>query len=570
MTGRIPQAFIDELLDRADIVEVINSRVPLKKAGRDFVARCPFHDEKTPSFTVSPYKQFYYCFGCGASGSAIGFLMEHEHLSFPEAIEVLAAQYGLTVPREAGGEARSRDDDARNRITALLRLNQEVAVFYASQLREDVGREAVAYLRARGVDGKTAGRFGLGYAPAGWDSLGSRFPSDQLLKAGLTIERESGGSYDRFRHRIIFPIRNRRGQVIGFGGRALGDAQPKYLNSPETPAFHKGREVYGLYELLQSVGKPSQLLVVEGYMDVIALAQQGIHFAVATLGTAVTGEHLQLLFRYSDSLVFCFDGDAAGRKAAWRALEAALPHLREGRKLGFLWLPEGEDPDSLVRREGPQSFTGRFQGAEPMSEYFFRHLTGGLNLERMEDRADLYRRAKTLLGRLPKGPFREMMWARLKELAGNVHVESRQGGAERKWQRVALRQPNLEDRLAALLLHYPELCEALPASFRDGVSRGHCGEFLAMVLSVLEDEQIQSPEEGFRNGPYHEKVQACLRLSEFRSLEDPRHELLDAATALQKKTRQKRLEALARKADSGGLNDEEKEELKRLMQTRAI
>ncbi len=569
MARRIPQAFIEELLERADIVEIVNARVPLKKAGRDFVARCPFHDEKTPSFTVSPRKQFYYCFGCGASGSAIGFMMEHEHLSFPEAIDILAAQYGLTVPREGAGEPSLQDDAKRGRLESLVRLNQEAAVFYACQLRQTEGKTAVAYLRQRGVDGNIAQRFGLGYAPAEWDTLCRRFDSALLVETGLAIEREGGGVYDRFRHRVMYPIRNRRGQVIGFGGRALDSDGPKYLNSPETPVFHKGREVYGLYELLQAGGKPSRLLVVEGYMDVIALVQQGIPHVVATLGTAITAEHLQLLFRHCASLVFCFDGDTAGRKAAWRALEVALPLLREGRKLAFLWLPEGEDPDSLVRREGAEAFTKRFQGAEPMSEYFFRALGEGLDLSRLEDKADLIKRAQPLLKKFPVGPFHSMMQARLKELAGNVHVENKEWKGGGRSQKSLLHQPRLEDRLAAILLHFPELYGRLPVAFREMAAIGHCGEFVAMVLSVLQDCQGNRPEDCFRNSPYYERVQACLSKEELQSLQNPEGELLDAASALQKKVRQRRLESLARKADSLGLSSEEKEELRRLMKNQA-
>lgn len=570
MAGRIPQAFIEELLGRADIVEVINARVPLKKTGRNFVARCPFHDEKTPSFTVSPLKQFYYCFGCGATGSAIGFLMEHEHLSFPEAVETLAAHYGLAVPREGNTAAEPQEDQKRRRLESLLRLNQEAAIFYASQLRQEEGRGAVSYLRQRGVDGQTAKRFGLGYAPAAWQSLCTRFEPGLLVEVGLAIEQEGGGGYyDRFRDRIMFPIRNRRGQVIGFGGRALGEGGPKYLNSPETPVFHKGREVYGLYELLETSGRPVRILVVEGYMDVIALAQQGIDYSVGTLGTAVTPEHLQLLFRYSDSLIFCFDGDAAGRKAAWRALESALPQLKEGRKAAFLWLPEGEDPDSLVRSEGAEAFGKRVQGAEPLSEYFFRVLGEGLDLSRMEDRADLLKKASPFLGKLPQGAFRAMMQARLKELAGNVGVEKKRWQSSRKLQRAPLRRPSLEDRLVALLAHYPDLYERLPATFRQAILDGHCGEFMAVVFSVMDEGREECLEDGLRNTPYHQRIrECCSNQLELQSLQDPGDELLAIVSAMEKKVCQRRLESLARKADSVGLSREEKEELRRLMQAK--
>ncbi len=554
MAGRIPQSFIDELLARVDIVEVIHPRVPLKKAGRNFVARCPFHDEKTPSFTVSPHKQFYYCFGCGASGSAIGFLMAHDHLTFPEAVETLAAQYGLTVPREGGGSGPAPD-----RYKALLDLNHEVAVFYARQLRESCGQAAVQYLRRRGVDGVTAKRYALGYAPAGWETLCRRFDPVRLQEAGLAVAREGGGCYDRFRHRLMFPIRNRRGQVIGFGGRSLEDgAGPKYLNSPETPVFQKGKEVYGLYEMLQACGRPARILVVEGYMDVIALAQQGIPEVVATLGTAVTEEHLRLLFRHTSVLTFCFDGDRAGRKAAWRALEAALPLVQEGRKVYFLWLPEGEDPDSLVRKEGRESFLQRLRRAEPLSDYFFQALGEGLDLTRLEDRADLSRRAAPLLRKLPAGPFRRMMQARLAELAGDVGVENKDS-RPRTGRSPALNRPSLVQRVVFLLFHHPELWRNVPDSFRETALAGEYGELLAIVANAMESDL--SLEEALRNGPHGNSLQ----LDEIPPV-DPERELTAAVrTLLQVHRRQKRLAWLNRKADTEGLTPEEKAELRRLL-----
>ncbi len=555
MAGRIPQSFIDELLARADIVEVIHARVPLKKTGRNFVARCPFHDEKTPSFTVSPHKQFYYCFGCGASGTAIGFLMAHDHLTFPEAVETLAAQYGLTVPRETGAGA----DANQQRYESLLKLNQEVALFYARQLRESSGQVAVQYLRHRGVDGATAKRYALGYAPAEWQALCRRFDPALLREVGLAIEREGGGCYDRFRHRLMFPIRNRRGQVIGFGGRSLADDKgPKYLNSPETPVFHKGKEVYGLYEMLQSSGQPSRILVVEGYMDVIALAQQGIANAVATLGTAVTQEHLRLLFRYSHTLTFCFDGDPAGRKAAWRALEAALPMLQEGRKVFFLWLPEGDDPDSLMRKQGREAFLEHLHQAEPLSDYFFRTLSEGLDLTRLEDRADLSKRATGLLRKLPGGPFRRMMQARLAELAGDVGVENKDsrttGGRSPR-----LNRPSMARRIAFLLFHHPELWHKVPETFRKAAVDGDYGELLATVANVMESGL--SLQEALRNSPYRDSLQ----LEEIPPL-DPEQELNAAVQRLlQARFRQSRLAWLNRKAETEGLDSEEKEELRRLL-----
>ena len=362
MAGRIPSQFIDDLIARTDIVDLIGSRVQLRKAGKDFQARCPFHDEKTPSFTVSRDKQFYHCFGCGAHGTAIGFLMEYDRLGFREAIEELAQKAGLEVPSEAVATPTGPDSAP---LYAILELAAQV---YRRQLREhpDAPR-AVEYLKDRGLNGEIAGRYAMGYAPASWDFLLARLGTDagareRLFQAGLITEQD-GKRYDRFRDRIMFPIRDRRGRVIGFGGRLLGDGKPKYLNSPETPVFHKGRELYGLYEAQQARRKLERLLVVEGYLDVIALAQFGIDYAVATLGTATTPEHLQLLLRSAPELVFCFDGDRAGRDAAWKALETALPLATGNQSLRFLFLPDGEDPDTLVRNEGQAAFEQRLQRA---------------------------------------------------------------------------------------------------------------------------------------------------------------------------------------------------------------
>jgi len=346
MAGRIPQSFIDEVLNRTDIVEVIDTRVPLKKAGREFKACCPFHTEKTPSFTVSQVKQFYHCFGCGEHGTAITFLMDYEHMEFVEAIEELARRAGLEVPRETG------TTHSQTPSTLLhYALLERVADYYQEQLRThpQAGR-AVEYLKQRGLTGEVAARFNIGFAPPGWENIAAALDADgtihkQLLELGLTIERDTGGSaYDRFRDRIQFPIRDRRGRTIGFGGRVLDDSTPKYLNSPESPVFHKGQELYGLFEARKAVRKLERILVVEGYMDVVALAQFGINYAVATLGTATTHEHLERLFRTVPEVVFCFDGDRAGREAAWRALENTLPVLRDGREARFLFLPDEEDP----------------------------------------------------------------------------------------------------------------------------------------------------------------------------------------------------------------------------------
>jgi DNA primase len=413
LMGLIPSTFIDELMGRTDIVEVINSRVPLKKAGREYKACCPFHGEKTPSFTVSATKQFYHCFGCGAHGTALGFLMDYEHLSFPDAVEELASMAGLEVPREqATGQDRRPD---------LYGVLESAARHYQDQLKHNPA--AIRYLKARSVSGTTAATFGIGFAPDEWDGLLKRFGADEasarrLAAAGLAIERDQGGFYDRFRGRIMFPIRDARGRTIAFGGRVLGNEEPKYLNSPETPLFHKGRELYGLYEARQALRHIPRLLVVEGYMDVVGLHEAGVPWAVATLGTATTPDHLDRLFRVTEEVVFCFDGDRAGRQAAWRALENSLPTLRDGRQIRFLFLPEGEDPDSLVRAEGAAAFTERLKGALPLSEYLHDELASKVDLASLDGRARLAELAKPLIARVPDGVFRALLVGRIATAVG--------------------------------------------------------------------------------------------------------------------------------------------------------
>ena len=411
MAGLIPDSFIEELLGRVDIVEIIERRVPLKKAGREFQACCPFHDEKTPSFTVSPQKQFYHCFGCGAHGSAIGFLMNYEGLEFVDAVEDLAHHAGLTVPREASSKPRPS--------AGLYDVLESASDFYQQQLKENP--EAIDYLKQRGVSGEIARDFGIGYAPQGWDRLIKQMGDSEaelarLRKTGMLSQGKSG-EYDKFRHRIMFPIHDRRGRVIAFGGRALDDDGPKYLNSPETELFHKGRELYGLYLARRSTARLERILVVEGYMDVVALAQYGFQNCVATLGTATTSDHAELLFRAADEVIYCFDGDRAGRKAAWRALESTLPKLRDGRQARFLFLPEGEDPDTMVRKEGTEGFNALLDKSQPLSDFFFDHFTEQVDMSALDGRARLVGLARPALETIPPGVFRDMMFERLEALA---------------------------------------------------------------------------------------------------------------------------------------------------------
>lgn len=415
MAGRIPQDFIDGLTARVDIVEVIDSYVALRKAGRDYVARCPFHEEKTPSFTVSPEKQFFHCFGCGAHGTVIGFVMEYCHLDFVDAVHELAHRAGLEVPQTGGERSRQGAADQYEPL-------REAAAYFRRQLREHPrGRLAVEYLKGRGVAGETAAEFGIGYAPAGWDNLsgalGGRFGAEALVTAGLLIKREQGGCYDRFRDRVMFPIRDARGRVIGFGGRVIGDDTPKYLNSPETGVFHKGRELYGLYEARNSIKQLERLIVVEGYMDVVMLAQHGVRYAVATLGTATTPQHLERMYRLVPEVVFCFDGDRAGREAAWRALEQALPALRDGWQARFMFLPEGDDPDTLVQKERREVFEQRVANAVTLSTFFYDTLLARADIASIDGRARLVELARPYLAKLMPGVFRQLMIDRLAELS---------------------------------------------------------------------------------------------------------------------------------------------------------
>ncbi len=422
MAGLIPESFIDELLQRADIVDVVGARLQLRRAGKEYQARCPFHDERSASFTVVPQKQFYHCFGCGAHGSALKFLMEYEGLSFPDAIEQLAAQVGLKVPRDA---ARAGADD---KLAPLYAVLAEATAWFREQLTHSA--RARAYFEKREVGAEMIERFALGFAPDRWDGLSSKLGNSAervkvMAGAGLLSQRDNGQSYDKFRDRVMFPIHDRRGRAIAFGGRILDQGEPKYLNSPETALFHKGRELYGLWQARQSAQKLQRLVVVEGYMDVIALAQHGVNEAVATLGTATSKEHAELLFRSAEDVVFCFDGDRAGRQAAWRALESTLPRLTDGRQAYFAFLPDGEDPDTLVRKEGAAGFRKRMQEAMPLSDYLFDSLAREVDLTSLDGRARLSSRAQPLIEQMPDGAFRDLMREALAERTGARRVISK-------------------------------------------------------------------------------------------------------------------------------------------------
>jgi DNA primase len=510
VAGRIPQHFIDELIARTDIIEVIGSRVQLKRAGREYKACCPFHDEKTPSFTVSPDKQFYHCFGCGAHGTALGFLMEYDHTSFVEAVEDLAARAGLEVPREGGAAAPAQPHDE------LFVALERAALYFRQSLAGDA--KAREYVAKRGLAAEIVQRFGIGYAPARWDALLDRYGATDderqlLLRAGLVIERQpdaerglSAGFYDRFRDRLMFPIRDTRGRTIGFGGRVLDGGEPKYLNSPETELFHKGRELYGLYESRQATRSLQRLLVVEGYMDVVSLHQAGITYAVATLGTATTPEHLQRVFRLVGEVVFCFDGDRAGRAAAWRALENALAEVKQGRQVRFLFLPEGHDPDTLVQEEGSAAFEARLAGAVPLSDYLIRELSARADVGSVDGRAKLVELARPLVRRIPSDVYRELLVAQLAEvvrMAGPRLAELLDSGTpqtDAAWTVAAAPRNaraitpamtgrgNLVRQAISLLVHYPgagtglAVSDALERVDRPGVA------LLIELLSQLSED----------------------------------------------------------------------------------
>jgi DNA primase len=567
MAGRIPDTFIDELLARVDIVQVIDARVPLKKKGREYAACCPFHAEKTPSFYVSPRKQFYHCFGCGAHGTAIGFLMEYERLSFPEAVETLAESVGLQVPREAGDTPAARDEAA-----PLYEALEAADAAFRKALRDSP--KAVGYLKGRGLDGATAARYGIGYAPPPddtlWRGLRLRFPEAVLQRAGLFLHNERG-TYPRFRDRITFPIRDRRGRVVGFGARAFGDAQPKYLNSPENALFHKGRLLYGLHECLQRRHHPARILVVEGYMDVCMLARHGIDYAVATLGTATTTEHIDQLYRLTGEVVFCFDGDRAGRAAAWRAAENLLGRFRDGWEARFLFLPQGEDPDSLVRKEGTEAFEGRIAQATPLADYLFEHLAEGLDLGRESARAALAARGRELFARMPESVFRDLLLRRLEKTVG-ARVRGPDPAAPAAPSRpvdadLAARRPV---RWAiTLTLLAPEAAARLPDLAPLGsLELPGIDLLLALVETARDNPDIKGGHlaEHFRD---HEAYPQLLKLLTHTPPEgfDAGAELQDVVRRLFAMAREQRIEALIRKSREHGLNEDELKELNDLMRT---
>ncbi|TRX03623.1 DNA primase [Candidatus Methylobacter oryzae] len=586
MSGRIPREFIDDLLVRVDIVDLIDSHVPLKKTGNNFVARCPFHAEKTPSFSVNRKKQFFHCFGCGASGNAISFLMEFSHLDFVEAVEDLAAFVGIDVPRESVEYQSSKQK--KEDSSELYALMEQVAGFYVERLRSGVeGKIAAEYLKNRGVGGASASDFMLGYAPDEWQALTARFDSKLLLEAGLVVIKEGGQIYDRFRGRIMFPIRDRRARIIGFGGRVLDNSLPKYLNSPETSLFHKSREVYGLYELLAKNAKPQRILIVEGYMDVIALAQYGIHYAVATLGTAASQAHLDLLFRFCSELVFCFDGDKAGREAAWRAMEPAFSSLKDGRQIRIMLLPPNHDPDSLVREEDVDGFVGRVQAAETLSDYFFGHFSNELNLSEIEGRAQLVSKARPYLEKLPESIFREMMFARLKELSGWANLDVFENAATLASNQ-GLKQVRKADRnlsqdgnrlssarvAVALLVQNPRLAELVEQREIDwnGLDFPGAGLFRSILQTIADKNPVNAAVlvECYRDAAEEKSIKALALLDSQVSDDKIDAVFCDSLDRLLNQARESALTRLLNKGKTNGLDAQEKELLRKMLATKIM
>ncbi len=581
MAGHIPRSFIDDLLARLDIVDIIDARVKLKKKGKNYGACCPFHNEKTPSFSVSQEKQFYHCFGCGAHGNAIDFMMEFERLEFVEAIEELAYYLGLDVPREqrsgGSGQFNSGLQASSSEKRSLYDLMGSIAQFYRNQLKQPSSKVAIEYLKDRGLSGEIVQKFGIGYVADEWDLVRKNFgqnkdSQDMLVTGGMLIENDKGNRYDRFRGRIMFPIRDRRGRVTGFGGRVLGEGTPKYLNSPETPIFHKGKELYGLYEVLQAHREPAQILVVEGYMDVVALAQYGVDYSVASLGTSTTGDHIQMLFRQTNTVVCCYDGDRAGKEAAWRALENALQFLKTGNTLKFLFLPDGEDPDSYVRKYGKAAFEQQIEQATPLSSYLFDNLIElhQINLGNNEGKSALRAYASALIDKIPDPYFQELLEKLLDERTGfdNRLRQPRKKISETRPQphKEIKRTPMRE--VIALLIQNPSYAQMVPdlSSVRDLSIPG-----LSLFADVLDKCQahphINTGQllEHWRNSQ-NEALLSRLASWDIPLDEDNQEEIfLDSLDKIIAQCVEKQIENLQAKARSVGLSAEEKRELLALM-----
>lgn len=577
--GLIPQHFIHELLARVDIVDLIDSRVPLKKAGANYKACCPFHGEKTPSFTVSQDKQFYHCFGCGVHGNAIGFLMEYDRLEFPDAVEELAAMMGMEVPREETVSNAPKVD------TSLYDIMEKAANYYQQQLKSN--KSAIDYLKGRGLSGGIAKQFAIGYVPGEWRNLEAIFPKlqqdkklqHQLVECGLMIRKDSS-LYDRFRDRIMFPIKDKRGRVIAFGGRVMGQGEPKYLNSPETPIFHKSNELYGLYQARQANRKLSRLLIVEGYMDVVALAQFGINYAVATLGTATTASHLQQLFRATRELILCFDGDRAGRDAALRAIEHGLPQMREGREIRLMFLPDGEDPDSMVRKVGKEQFEEMIGKATPLFEFILEHLSAQVDLASVSGRGQLVHLAKPYLDKITDPIYHEFFSSALADkaklseskLAAIIEAPTQSQPARKPTQsKPQSTKTNKTLQLAiTLLLQQPSLALSLKNYDWLLTLPDKGSKLLHQLLEIIHKTPKINTSlllENWRDNPklYERLASLAMTEREERIQGQEQQELQDCINRLLLHARKIRVDYLQQKAAEHGLTNQEKSEYRQLL-----
>lgn len=583
MGGRYPQEFIDALIARVDIVNVIDKRVPLKKSGREYRACCPFHGEKTPSFFVSPQKQFYHCFGCGAHGTAIGFLMQYERMSFGDAVVELAADVGMPLPRanEFSGVASSAPVN-----TDLYDVMERAARFYKQQLKQNAERDAaVAYLKSRGLTGEIAAEYELGLAPSGWQSieaaLGQSATREQLLAAGLMKQNDAGQAYDTFRNRIMFPIRDKRGRVVGFGGRVMDGSQPKYLNSPETEIFHKGRELYGLFQARKIHRDLARIIVVEGYMDVVGLAQYGIKNAVATLGTAITENHIKELIRHTQEIVFCFDGDRAGRQAAWRALETSIGMLQDGVQCRFLFIPEGEDPDTLVRKLGKSAFDSLVDDAMSLPDFLFDSLSQKADIRKLDGQARLIELVRPYLEKMPNGALRSLMTVRLaalaqmdvtavaRELSKNNVTKLAHKPTPATVSRERAEMPTIVRKAVALLVLKPSLVAVAGPMDRLQDVQVPGAAFLHELLVFLQQSphlhttgSILERWRGRREGQYLAKLVAEEWHVPDEGMET---EFCDALVRLEAQGYEQQVDNLLQKSRQIGLTDDEKEQLTRLL-----
>lgn len=573
MAGRIPRAFINDLLARTDIIDLIDVRVPLKKKGKNHQACCPFHNEKTPSFTVNGDKQFYHCFGCGAHGNAIDFLMNYDRLEFVESIEELAAMHGLEIPYETGSGSSQIE---RHQRQNLYQLMEKLNSFYQHSLNTPSAQAARQYLAQRGLSEEIIQRFAIGFAPAGWNNALKRFAHNagerkQLDDAGMLVTNDNGRTYDRFRERVMFPIRDRRGRVIAFGGRVLGDELPKYLNSPETEIFHKGRQLYGLYEAQQSHNTLTRLLVVEGYMDVVALAQFGIDYAVASLGTSTTAEHVQLLFRTTDNVICCYDGDRAGRDAAWRTLETALPYLNDGRQLRFMFLPDDEDPDSLVRKEGREAFEQRMEKALTLSTFLFESLLPQVDLSNPEGATKLSSLAMPLISLIPGETLRLYLLQELGNLLGTpdtTQLERFLAKLVKKdtntYQALKLK-PTTMRILIALLVQNPHLATLVPplqGMFLTQIAG--LPLFIELVDTCLAQPGLTTGQllEQYRDNKYAKQLEKLAAWNDIQIEEIAEKTFSDALNHLFASALDERFNFLMAKERTEGLTPEEREEVR--------